>query len=160
MFLLLYYFVSCFVIKPELEININSIVVKNDSTIVEIIIENKGKENICLYKPSLDDICYGIFKVFAYSINDTTAKYELLPSTTTIDLDSIYLNKENTIILLQDESFKTVIKFSNNKYSPFIKSGIYKMAIELNYKDVVFDSCFMNVFNENIKTNLMLFKIE
>ena len=60
MLLLLYFFASCSFIKPELEVNIKSIIVKNDSTFVEIIFENKSEEDLSLYKPSLDDIDYGI----------------------------------------------------------------------------------------------------
>lgn len=158
--LLLYFFASCFFIKPELVVSIKSIIVKNDSTFVEIIFENKGEEDLSLYKPSLDDIDYGIFKIFAYSISDTTKKYELLSSTNAIQLNSIQLNRENTIILSQHTTVKTMIKFSNYNYLPVIKRGIYNMVIELNYEDIEFDGCFVNVFNKNIKTNFVQFNVE
>ncbi|MCH4895638.1 hypothetical protein E0494_02860 [Marinilabiliaceae bacterium JC040] len=62
-----------------------------------------------------------------------------------IDLESIYLDCNNTVKLSSNEEFVKVIRFAVKDFSPFLKKGSYDLFVEVNYSIGNFETKLSNV---------------
>jgi len=135
---------------------LSSIEYKKDTVSIGVSIFNKGDKTIRCYKVDAKDICTSLLKIKAR--DDVGNIYEVFPCESFIDLDSIYLNCNNTVILFENEGFTRVVNFSVKDFTPYIKEGDYELFLEVNYSISNFETELENVLKTDLVSKKYHFK--
>ena len=129
--------------KEDVLLKVNSFNYEKDSILLSISIFNRSVKDITCYKVGLHDICTSVLKIKAK--DDSGNIYEVLPYDVIIDLESIYLDCNNTVKLSPNEEFVKVIRFAVKDFSPYLKKGSYDLFVEVNYSIGNFETKLSNV---------------
>jgi hypothetical protein len=126
---------------------------KEDSLIFYLEITNITNQDITIYKPELEDICFNLLKIKFIDL-DKDKVSELFPCNQIIDLDRIVLDCDNSVYLKPQDKFGRTFKFNCKTISPYlIKNNYYKLFVELNLKNVTFETVLKYPFKNDIKSN-------
>jgi hypothetical protein len=114
-------------------LNIENFSIYNDSCTINLHVINKSHDTIVFYKPRIADICSSVLRVYAKSNNRDNQIYNLYPCEATKDLESIYVDQNNSICLLEHKSFDFELTFALENFSPHLESDTYFIYIEINF---------------------------
>jgi len=149
--LLLLFPLTIFAQSNNIILRINKVTISNYTYIVNTSLVNNSERIITIYKANVKDIRYSILKFFAK--DSVGNKYEFYPFETSVDLESIYLDCNNSIQLCPQEGFIKTYKLDIKKFTPYIKKGKYKLYIELNYSISNFRTELKNVLIDDLISN-------
>lgn len=134
--------------KEDVLLKVDSFNYEGDSVLLSISIFNKGAKDITCYKVGTHDICSSVLKIKAK--DDFGNRYEVFPCDAIIDLESIYLDCDNTVKLSPNEGFVKVIKFAVKDFAPYLKKGSYELFVEVNYFIGNFETKLSNVLETDL----------
>ncbi len=129
-------------------LEINNFSYEGDSVLLSMSIFNKGAKEITCYKFGTQDICTSVLKIKAK--DDFGNRYEVFPCDANIDLESIYLDCDNTVKLSPNEGFVKVLKFAVKDFAPSLKKGNYELFVEVNYSIGNFETKLNNVLETDL----------
>ena len=142
--------------KEDVLLNVTSFKFEGDTVLLEMSILNKGAKPITLYNVGTHDICTSVLKIKAQ--DDIGNKYEVFPCEAIIDLESIFLDCNNTFKLLSNEGFIKVVKFAVRDFAPHLKKGNYQLFVEINYSICNFETELQNVLEADLFSEKYDFK--
>jgi hypothetical protein len=121
-------------------------------------ISNVSDSAITTYLPTKDDICLRIIGFKFVDIKNGKT-HQIGVCTTIIDLDKIMLNCNNTLYLNPGEKYEQKFKFSKKDIVPHLqKKRTYQFMVEWNLKDIYFETSVANLFQEDLKSNVIQFQ--
>jgi hypothetical protein len=134
----------------SLDLSIDNFNMYHDSCVLNIQVVNKSQDTILFYRPRLEDICSSILRIYAISKTHTNKYYYLYPCEATIDLESIYIDQNNSIFLLEEQCFYFKLSFKLEDFSPHLALDSYLLYFELNYSIANLKSKHKNLFKSDI----------
>ncbi len=154
--LLIFTFIA-FAQEKKVDVVIKGFFIYHDSLSFYIEIENVSNQVITIYKPETEDICRNILKIRFIDLDNSVVSV-LFPCRYIIDLDRIILDCHNSVYLNHNERFGKKFNFSATKISPFLVKGkSYKISVELNLKEVNFETDLKNIYKDDIKSDELEF---
>lgn len=134
--------------KEDVLLKVDSFNYEGDTVLLSMSIFNRGAKNITCYKVSSRDICTSVLKIKAQ--DDLGNRYEVFPCEAIIDLESIYLDCDNTVKLSPNEGFIKVVRFAVKDFAPYLKKGNYELFVEVNYSIGNFETILSNVLETDL----------
>lgn len=127
-------------VKAEIRLNIQLLSETDTSFNVLIKATNISEtDSFLFYQFDKESLCGAILNIDF--INAKTEKiHEYFPCEWIYDIDRIILGKENSILLLPNESFEKEFILNLEDISPFLENDIYIIEVSINYENGNFES--------------------
>lgn len=133
--------------------SINNIEIHKNRIDFSLMIDNNTNQELIFYKPTKNSMKFGIFNVMiSESISDDII-LNLNRNDEIYDIDEIYLNENNSIILKPNEKYEK--KFS---FDCVLEKNKYNLIVEFLYQDVNFNLSYLDPFGKIYIENIFLKK--
>lgn len=108
---------------------------QNKSTITLKLTSTNRSSNdtILFYVPEESMLCMSLLQINFVNIQNGD-NHEYSPCTTIYDIDRILLDKENSFLLLPNDSDSVNMELKLKDVSPYLKKGRYKVIVSLAYE--------------------------
>ncbi|MCY1635486.1 hypothetical protein [Marinifilum sp. D737] len=133
--LVLLFFIFCENCKAQLELHIQELNSNKNAIHLEIEVKNTSqKDSVLFYFPRDESVFMSLIKL-VFKSKETGKVHEYWPSDEILDIDSLFVTKNNSVLILPGCTGKFQQEVKLKRIFPHLADSKYSLSMQLSYED-------------------------